>query len=238
MRQPEHGLPQVPLLPAPWSLAGNAWILVLRLRAGSAARDAFLPAPLAGRGRHRHSLLMFVDYAQADCGPYQELMFIPGAFPFGDGRRHLTISRILVSSWESVVNGRRNWGIPKDRADFRVQYGVDGTREDHIELRDTDGTFMARLHLAERNTFGLGLPAPGKLVPRALRTLAQRQGDREFYYAPASSGMLRPGRLIDWSFNADLFPDLAGSQVLMAVKMHDFRLVFPVADVRPVTGGA
>jgi hypothetical protein len=238
MRQPDRDLPPVPLLPAPWSLAGSAWILVLRLPEGSAARDAFLPATLAGQGRHRHSLLMFVDYAQADCGPYQELMFIPGNFPFGDGRRHLTISRILVSSWDSVVNGRRNWGIPKDRADFTVQYGVGGSREDRIELHDTDGTFMARLHLAERNTFGLGLPAPGQLLPRALRTLAQRQDDREFYYAPASSGMLRPGRLLDWSFNAALFPDLAGSKVLMAVKMRDFRMTFPVAEVRPVTAGA
>jgi hypothetical protein len=238
MLQPDPGLPDVPLYPAPWTLRGNGWIVALKLPAQHPAQDAFLPGELAGRGRSLASYLMYVDYAESGCGPYRELLFIPGAFPFADGRRHLTISRILVSTWDSVVNGRNNWGIPKDRADFTVQYGVGGSREDRIELHDTDGTFMARLHLAERNTFGLGLPAPGQLLPRALRTLAQRQDDREFYYAPASSGMLRPGRLLDWSFNAALFPDLAGSKVLMAVKMRDFRMTFPVAEVRPVTAGA
>jgi hypothetical protein len=29
---------------------------------------------------------MYVDYAESGCGPYRELLFIPGAFPFSDGR--------------------------------------------------------------------------------------------------------------------------------------------------------
>ena len=49
-----------------------------------------------------------------------------GTFAFEDGKRHLSISRIFVSTLDSVVNGQRNWGIPKDVAQFDVRYGDNG----------------------------------------------------------------------------------------------------------------
>jgi hypothetical protein len=137
MLQPDSTLPDVPRCPAPWSLRGSGWIVALKLPPGAPARDAFLPPGLAGQGRGLASYLMYVDYLESGCGPYRELLFIPGAFPFGDGRRHLTISRILVSTWDSVVNGRDNWGIPKDRADFEVEQGLDGGREDRVRSSAT-----------------------------------------------------------------------------------------------------
>ena len=138
MLQPDHTLPEVPLKPAPWSLHGGGWLVALKLPAGAPARDAFLPAEFTGKVAGI-SLLMFVDYAQSDSGPYHELLFIPGSVPFPDGRRHLTISRILVSTWDSVVNGRRNWGIPKDRADFTTNYDLDGRGKDRALLRGGRG---------------------------------------------------------------------------------------------------
>lgn len=225
MLQPDSDLPTVPMKPAPWELNGHAWIVVLRLPDGSPARDAFLPPGLAGKGRHGYSVLMFVDYADSDCGPYHELLFVPGAFPFADGKRHLTISRILVSTWDSVVNGRANWGIPKDRADFDVRYGVNGTREDRITVR-TDGRVIAELAL---KSWPLPLPTFSGIVPEAMRTLAQHHGASDFYYAPSSRGWITPGRLLSWRFDAALFPDLAAARVIAAVKMPSFRMTFPVA---------
>lgn len=230
MFQSNDELPDVPRRFAPWRLQGSAWIVALRLPEGSPARDAFLPADLAGLGRAALSLLMYVDYAVSDCGPYRELLFIPGSFPFEDGRRHLTISRIVVSTWDSVVNGRANWGIPKDRANFDVRSDPARPREESIVVRADDGHEICALRLAVTG-FAPRLPVPGLLLPEGLRTLAQRFGGRTYYYAPVSSGWLRPGRLLEWRFDPGLFPDLRASRVVACCRIPSFRLRFPVARV-------
>jgi hypothetical protein len=218
-----------PRHPAPWDLRGRGWIVALKLPAMSPARDAFLPQELAGQGRALASLLMFVDYDSAPCGPYRELLFIPGAFPFSDGRRHFTISRILVSTWESVANGRRNWGIPKDRADFEVEYGAAPAAVDRISVA-SEGRQLCALEL--RVLRGLPrLPVPGALVPQRLRTLAQRHRGQDYYYAPRAHGWVRPGRLLDWSFDPELFPDVSAAAVVAVLRVEDFRMRFPVARI-------
>jgi hypothetical protein len=229
MLQPDSGLPDVSLCPAPWDLRGSGWIVALKLPAGHAARDAFLPDELAGQGRSLASYLMYVDYAESGCGPYQELLFIPAAFPFPDGRRHLTISRILVSTWDSVVNGRNNWGIPKDRADFAVERGGTDGGEECVRV-SSDGREVCELRFA---TLRLAPPLPvhGAVVPASLRTLAQRFRGSTYYCAPEARGWMRPGRLLSWRFNAGLFPDLAGAAVVAALKVESFRMRFPVARV-------
>lgn len=229
MLQPDSMLPDVPRHPAPWNLRGSAWIVVLKLPPGSPARDAFLPSGLAGQGRGLASYLMYVDYAESECGPYRELLFIPAAFPFGDGRRHLTISRILVSTWDSVVNGRDNWGIPKDRADFEVEQGLDGGREDRVRVV-SEGRELCELRFATLR-YAPSLPVNGGLLPARLRTLAQCFRGRTYYYAPVAGGRARLGRLLSWRFDAALFPDLATAPVLAAFNIESFRMTFPVADV-------
>ena len=58
MLQPDASLPEVPLRPAPWDLRGSGWIVALKLPAADPARDAFVPAELAGQGRSLASYLM------------------------------------------------------------------------------------------------------------------------------------------------------------------------------------
>jgi hypothetical protein len=228
MLQPDADLPDVPLAPAPWDLRGCGWMVVLKLPPGSPARDAFLPAGLAGRGRSLASYLMYVDYAESPCGPYRELLFLPGAFPFGDGRRHFTISRILVSTWDSVVNGRNNWGIPKDQADFAVTN--DATAREQCVRVTSCGRELCELRFGDLR-FAPRLPVNGGLVPSSLRTLAQRFRGHTHYYAPQARGRVRPGRLLSWRFDAQLFPDLAGAAVVAALRVESFRMTFPAARV-------
>src|SRR5512139_2122735 len=209
MLQPDSSLPQVPLRPAPWDLRGSGWIVAVKLPAVDPAQEAFVPDELAGQGRTLASYLMYVDYAESGCGPYRELLFIPGAFPFGDGRRHLSISRILVSTWDSVVNGRNNWGIPKDRADFDVRQ----EGRDEIVRVTSDGRELCELRLAPLR-LAPPLPVHGGIVPAALRTMAQRFRGNTYYYAPEARGRVRPGRLLSWRFDGALFPDLSGAAVV------------------------
>lgn len=229
MLQPDESLPRVPLCPAPWDLRGAGWIVALKLPTHHPAHDAFLPRELVGRRRSLASCLMYVDYAESGCGPYRELLFMPGAFPFDDGRSHLTISRILVSTWDSVVNGRANWGIPKDRADFEVERGGVQAREERVRVT-SQGREVCELRFATLR-FAPPLPVHGALVPASLRTLAQRLRGQTYYYAPQARGRIRPGRLLSWRFDAELFPDLTAAAVVAALQVESFRMTFPVARV-------
>lgn len=59
-------------------------------------------------------------------GPYRELLFIPGAFHI-NGRYTFSIPKIYVSTETSVNSGIKNWGIPKEVADFTVEDQADGS---------------------------------------------------------------------------------------------------------------
>lgn len=228
MLQSRHELPAVPAVPAPWTLQGNGWIVLLRLPARSHARRAFVPSMLQGTLSAPCSALMFVDYVDAPCGAYRELLFVPGAMRFPDGRRHASISRILVSTWESVVNGRANWGIPKDRADFAV--ARDGTI-DRLTLAERGHEF-ARLEFEAAR--GPRLPLTTSWLPASWTTLAQLHDDKVFYYRPRARGSFRPCRLLRSRFDAALFPDLADATVLASLRIERFAMEFPVARVEAV----
>lgn len=215
--------------PAPWDLAGQGYLFALRLPQDVLEHGSFLPQGVRRRGPGGLAYAMFVDYASSDVGPYHELLYIPGVLDVG-GRRALSISRIFVSSWASVVNGQNNWGIPKDRCDFDVRYGADGI--DRVALIAAEGgTVIAELELQAR---GPRLPAPGHWVPKKLRSLSQLHQGKVYSYAPEARGHFRFARVRSWRFDARHFPDLARGEVVAAIKITDFRMVFPVAQIEPM----
>ena len=224
MLQSTESLPDVKCVPAPWTLRGHAWMVALRLPAGDPARTAFVPPALQATVKAAFSVLMCVAYDEAPCGPYRELLFIPGTMNFGDAR-HPSISRILVSTWDSVVNGRSNWGIPKDRADFDWTHDGGG---DHWRVT-SDAREVCSLEFTE--PAGVRLPLRTSWVPRTFGVLAQRLDGRTYYYRPEATGNLRLCRVRQWRFDPTLFPDLASATVLTAARIEGFQMVFPVARV-------
>jgi hypothetical protein len=225
MLQAPESLPEVERFPAPWSLHGHAWSVLLRLPRDDAATTAFVPPQLRTSVRSPLSVLMCVDYVDAPCGPYRELLLIPGAMLFPDGRRYPSISRILVSTWESVVNGRANWGIPKDRADFFFDSAA-GT--DRVRVADA-GREICRLEFEPAR--GPHLPLATSWLPSRFTQLAQLHGDRAFHYQPSARGSFRLCRLRQWRFDADLFPDVSNARVLACVRIERFAMTFPAARV-------
>ena len=219
-------LPTVPLAPAPWSLTGTGYILLMKLPPAVLDDPRHTPAALRGQRRGGLSMVMLVDYESSAVGPYRELLYIPGKFAFG-ARAYQSITRIYVSSIESVVNGRINWGIPKDRCDFDYQYGADG--EDRLEAR-LDGQPFARFAF---KAGGWRLPFSTAIVPNALLKLAQIHGGRQFVYVPSAAGRIQFAKVTDWSFDATRFPDLAQGKVLACVKVPRFTMGFPVSAVQP-----
>lgn len=218
-------LPVVPMVPAPWQLKGQGYILAIRLPEEFLDNESFLPDSLRASRRGRMAYVMFVDYSQSDAGPYHELLYIPGSLAFGQ-KRHLSISKIYVSTWESVVNGHENWGIPKERCDFQVRYGVKGVDEVRL-IRD--GEVIAELDFRPHL---FRLPFDGRLVPARFRTLAQHFKGREFVYIPAAKGYVKPASLVRSWFDRRYFPDISQGKVVACVKVTDFDMTFPVATVR------
>lgn len=219
---PDAALPEVPLAPAPWRLRGDGWILLLRLPEAVRRDPRHMPPALRARPVSGPSLVMFVDYAQSPAGPYRELLYIPGRFELPDGRRAWSVTRIYVSTWQSVVNGRLNWGIPKDRADFRRE--PDGAGERIIVA--VEGRRVAELALCAR---GPAVPVHAGLLPASLRRLVQYHAGRCFALAPVSSGRAGLARAISLASDAALFPSLAGARVTLALHVPQFSLRFPAA---------
>ena len=211
--------------PAPWDLTGRGYISLLRFPAGHGGQDDFLPPELSGR-RHpsRFALMMFVDYADSPVGPYHELLFIPGRFPFAGGAPRLTISRIFVSSMDSVINGRRNWGIPKELAQFDVQYRDGGV--DRVRLSQGGQSFAELTY----SRLPLSLPFTAALVPRSWRTLGQVYEGQTFLYAPEARGWIRPGRLRSAQVDPAVFPDVGTARDLLTVEVPRFAMRFPKAE--------
>lgn len=225
---PDTGLPEVPAAPAPWELAGDGWILLLELPQAVRHDPRHLPPELRDCPLGGPAIVMFVDYAESPAGPYRELLYIPGRFTLADGRHAWSVTRIYVSTWDSVVNGRRNWGIPKDRADFnRTEH--DGEETLAVSAGERE---IARLRLAGR---GPALPVSAGLLPASMRRLVQFHGGRRFELAPGGHGRARLARAVELSSDPALFPDLAAARVQLGLKVERFKLTFPVAASAPQT---
>ena len=221
----DEQLPQVARHPAPWLLQASAYVLAVRMPDDLLDRESFAPPSLAGKRCGNISYVLYVDYSAANCGPYQELIVAPAVYDFGEGR-YPSITRIYVETYDSVVNGRLNWGIPKDRADFQREAAG---KSDHIRV-SRDGHVFADMRF---QSFGLTLPVTSWLLPAGLRTLMQHWQGKSYRYTISAKGSMRMAKLVEWKFDTKYFPDLARGKVLAAAYFPTFEMTFPVAVVTP-----
>jgi hypothetical protein len=220
----EENLPEVPRHPAPWQLQASAYVLAVRMPDDVLDREAFVPPSLAGKRCGNTSYFLYVDYRAANCGPYQEMMVAPAVYDFGESR-YPSITRIYVSTYDSVVNGRINWGIPKDRADFqREREG----KVDHIRV-SRDGHVFADMRFRAQ---GLALPVTSWLLPAGLRTLMQHWQGKSYRFTLSAKGSMQLGKLVEWKFDPKFFPDLARGKVIAGAYFPTFDMTFPVATVQ------
>jgi len=219
-------IPEVPRAPAPWSLTGDSYIAMIELPERARQDERFTPAALRGRLEGHFSLLMLIDYKSSNVGPYRELIYIPGRFRVG-GALYWSITRIFVSSWDSVVNGQINWGIPKEFADFEIVHEADGGER---FIASQEGRSFADVKF---KTYGPPLPSSAALMPEAMRTLVHHRDGQLYFCAPFARGRVRYARMVEARVSTDVLPDLNQGKVIFAVRLSDFRMDFPVARVEP-----
>ena len=209
--------------PPPWTLRGRGFVALYR-KPSDAVLERWVPGALRASYVGGPAAIMLVDYAESGAGPYQELLFVPGRFSVAGGVFPV-ITRIVVSTWESVANGRLNWAIPKEVADFRV--AREGRQEQwRVEQ---DGELLADLRF---RALGVRMPVTTALLPAAWATVAQPRGNEFLLTRLSAVGRCRLAGRVEARFGAERFPDLGERRPRLAVVTDPFRMIFPVPVVR------
>lgn len=212
----------VTLHPAPWQLRGTGYILLCKFPAEFVRQHAGLSTQMQDAFQGGLGTVMVVDYAQSDAGPYQELLFIPGRFCVaGQGCFH--VPKIYVSSQASIVNGRRNWAIPKEQAD--MQFARNG-RQESVQFSiqaQTQGSLRV-------TTLPFKLPITTALLPASLRTLIQPSAEGLLKTVIRAYGMAQAIKVDEINFNPEFFPPVEKQHILLAVKVPVFHMTFPEAQ--------
>lgn len=118
----------------PWQLKGSGVVIFFPANKKRVLDSGMLGAEDSAAYRGGIGAVMLVRYLEAPCGPYDELLYIPGLFVH-QGRNYHRITKIFVSSPESVEWGRKNWAIPKELAVFDWRQGE---REWHIDVKQPE----------------------------------------------------------------------------------------------------
>ena len=203
------------IVPPPWQLTGNGIILLYHFP--RAFVEPWLQPELRNAFVGGIGAVMCVDYLTSDCGPYRELLFIPGAFRL-DGRICFSISKIYVSTMTSVVSGRANWGIPKEQAQFCVGQGIE-----HFEASDGGPAFFS-VELAAR---GPHLPVKTDWSPLPLALVQPHEG-RLIRTIPGGRSTLQFARVSRVTADGSSFPAVGQFRPLAAVVARGFEITFPV----------
>ncbi len=214
---PKSSLTHTPV-PAPWTLRGEGIILLFRFKKEWVTKAGNLPEHLEGKFKGGFGYVMLVDYQESPVGPYRELLFIPGKF----GKEKLqAITTIFVDSEASTVNGRANWAIPKQTADFNWQKekGLD-----KVEV-SLNGKQVFR---ASIRSGGISFPMNTALLPIRLR---QELEDQVLFTQPEGKGWGKLALIQDLEVDPQLFPDIRGIKPLLALKVSPFTLTFPKPSI-------
>lgn len=209
-------------VPAPWTLTGDGLMMLYRFSRKFVLENGFVPPELCDSFVGGIGSVMLVDYHTSDVGPYRELLFIPGQFQLGS-KRYYAITKIYVSTIVSVENGRINWAIPKEQADFDIQ------NNGHTFVVTQAGKSILDSSIKSRR---LSLPVNTAWSPLKL-SLGQIQNGSLYITAPAAKGKIQPASILDVRVNPALFPDIGQFRPLVAVRVRDFTMTFPIADVTP-----
>lgn len=207
--------------PAPWDLHGTGYIMLYKFSKDFVKKHGCIPDFLRGRFAGGFGAVMLVNYESSNAGPYGELLFIPGKFDFREKRLN-NISKIYVSTMESVVNGRANWGIPKEKADFK--FTPSGLNSENIVV-STEGRTIAAFEIETGKAF---FPVSTSLLPFPL---VQKHEGKYLYTDFFGKGIGRLARIKRIHIDRELFPDISKCRPIAVIQVDPFDITFPVSKV-------
>lgn len=206
--------------PAPWTLTGNGLILAAHFPEAFVRAHGFLAPYQQTAYRGWLGMVILADYHTSNVGPYRELMFIPGLFRLG-GKTAFSVSKIYVSSQDSINNGRRNWGIPKEYADFAICEQPNGVQQWRVS-QEGEPFFSVEVRPG-----GLSFPVSTRFLPPF--SLIQAADNELLRTAPTATGQGQFATLRHPESVAAHFPDISQGTYLTAVSIQKFTMTFPPA---------
>lgn len=208
--------------PPPWKLKGNGYIFLYRFPKSFVEKFGFLADYQADRFNGDFvGTVMLVDYATSAVGPYHELLFVPGRLNF-DKKKIFSISKIYVSSQDSVENGIVNWGIPKELADFKITKLSE--QEELIEVLIAGKTFFK----AQFHKRSFKFPITTKFFPLKL---AQKLGNDLLITNSPAKGKASFAKLLNIEVDSSHFPPISQLKPLSVLAVSGFEMEFPHPEI-------
>jgi hypothetical protein len=135
-----------------------------------------------------------------------------------DKKKVFSISKIYVSSQDSVENGIANWGIPKELADFSITKPT--VKETIVEVLIEGKTFF-KVHLRDGS---FKFPISTQFFPLKL---AQKLGDDLLITNSPAKGKATFAKLLNIEINDAHFPPISQLKPLSILAVSDFEMEFP-----------
>jgi hypothetical protein len=205
----------------PWNLSGAGVITLYKFERDFLKSNNLIPKFLLNKKMKGFGAVMFVNYEKSPVGPYQELLFIPSKFNI-NGKKVSTISKIYVSTEESLVNGYDNWAIPKELANFEVTI-IDKKRT-KVEITNQDEEIASFIF---KETF---LPVP--ISTKILGFNLLQKKNKDFYmtdfYGKGSGKMTI---IEEQNINGKYFPDIKDHTPIITLKVNPFHITFPKPEI-------
>lgn len=127
----------LPLAPPPWTCKATVYVLAFYHSSSSTLpldivydphelhEPSFSSEKETGKYVGGLGFAQIVRYSETPAGTYDELVILPGFFssvgPDGSKKKDSRITGIWVSQETTLMNGRRNWNIPKYVQYVRVE---------------------------------------------------------------------------------------------------------------------
>ncbi|GAA4438142.1 hypothetical protein GCM10023188_33150 [Pontibacter saemangeumensis] len=204
--------------PPPWSLTGDGLVLLYHIPQGFNRQYGFMADFQHEAYRGWVGAVVLADYKTSGVRPYRELLYLPGLFRIG-GSLTFSISRIFVSTSDSVRNGQRNWGIPKELASFEVSSQPDGMQTYRIGNAGNN-FFEARV-----KPWGPRFPFSSRLIP--FTHITQQLHNQLLRTRPVASGSARVASLEYLAADPKFFPPVHQLKPLLSFYLPGFRMTFP-----------
>lgn len=208
------------IAPAPWFLTGNGIVMIYRIPEAFNRQYGCMETYQQDGYKGGLGAVMLMDYRTSDVGPYQELLFIPALFSLG-GRLGFSISKIYVSTKDSLWNGVQNWGIPKEQARFSTSRQADGSLT--FTVGGEENPFF-KVHVKPH---GLHFPFWTKLLP--LFRIMQQSPDGLLLTKPRAKGKAQLASLKKIRIDPAYFPPLEDLEPLLVCTLSEFEMIFPIA---------
>jgi hypothetical protein len=205
---------------APWQLDGDGYIFLYKFPKWFVQKHGFLSASQHRDFKGYFGTVMLVDYKTSAVGPYQELLFIPGMFDVA-GKNRFSITKIYVSTYNSVWNGINNWAIPKQVADFKWE--TIAKKKEKIEVSMNDKVFFSAI--LEKKW--LKFPLTTALLP--INLVQTTHQDNLLLTQPTASGQGQLASLTSVEVDAEFFPDISLVKPIMVLAANRFKMIFPIA---------